>query len=262
MPSQENPAPTFAPAPAPKRRDMSALYTPLAIIVAGILIGGGLFFGLSRSGTAASAGTAAAPTPAVNVKNVKTAGEPYIGQQNAPVTLAFWSDYECPYCKAWETGGQAQIPGPAVLPSIISEYVDTGKVKIVFKDFEFLGQNSIYDGEWARAIWALYPQQWFAWRTAMYTQQPDESVEEPWTQAQNQTHLEQVTATIPGIDISKVEANVAANKTAYDAAMQADESEGEADGIQGTPGFITGTQEIDGDEPLATFQAALDPQLK
>ena len=99
---------------------------------------------------------------------MKTAGDPYIGQANAPVVMAFWSDYQCPYCRAFEVGGVPQITTPAAFPDLVKNYVDTGKLKVVFKDFQFLGQNSIDDGEYARAIWALYPQQFFAWREAMY----------------------------------------------------------------------------------------------
>lgn len=242
------------------KRDYSKLYTPVAILIGAVIIGVFAMIGLMHSGssTAAAAGTAA-PTQAVNIKDVKTDGEPYIGQANAPVTLAFWSDYQCPFCKAVEVGGVQGITTPAAIPDVIKEYVDTGKVKIVFKDFQFLGQDSIDDGEYARAIWALYPSQFYAWRTAMYTQQPEEN---SLSEADNKAHVEKVTQSIAGIDLSKVEANIAANKTAYDTAMNADMQEGENFGITGTPGFITGTTEIDGAQSLSAFQAAIDPQLK
>ena len=118
------------------------LSTPVAIIVAGVIIAGAVYFGLiSRSpvaGTGQTAGVAAA-----NIKDVKiTADDPYIGSLTTPVTIAYWSDYQCPFCKAVEVGGVPQITQPPALPSVISNYVDTGKVKIVFKDFAFLGNDS------------------------------------------------------------------------------------------------------------------------
>lgn len=242
------------------KRDRSALYMPIAIVVAGILIAGGLFLGLSHNGagTAAATGTQAAATPSVNIANVKTAGEPYIGNANAPVVMAFWSDYQCPYCKAFEVGGVPQITTPAAFPDLVTNYVDTGKLKVVFKDFQFLGQDSIDDGEYARAIWALYPKQFFTWREAMYTEQPEEN---SLSEAANKAHVEKVTQSVAGINLAAVEANIAANKSTYDAAMAADEAEGEADGIQGTPGFIIGTTLISGAEPLSSFTAAIDAQL-
>jgi protein-disulfide isomerase len=49
-----------------------------------------------------------------------------LGDPDAPVTIIEFSDYECPFCgKFWSE----------TLPSIKSEYIDTGKVKLVFRDF-------------------------------------------------------------------------------------------------------------------------------
>ncbi len=173
--------------------------------------------------------------------------------------MAFWSDYQCPYCRAFEVGGIPQITTPAAFPDLVKNYVDTGKVKVVFKDFQFLGQDSIDDGEYARAVWALYPQQFFTWREAMYNQQPEEN---SLSEAANKAHVEKVTQSITGINLAAVEANIAQNKSAYDAAMAADEAEGESFGIQGTPGFIIGTTLISGAQPEAQFTAAIDAQLK
>ncbi len=239
----------------------NALMIPGAIIMGAVIIGVSLIIGLSHggSGSATQNGAAVAPQQTVNIKDVKTAGEPYIGNANASVTLAFWSDYQCPYCRAFEVGGVPQITTPVALPDIVTTYVNTGKVRIVFKDFEFLGADSVDDGEYARAIWDLYPQHYFAWRTAMYQQQPQEN---SLSEADNKTHVEKVTVSIPGISLATVEAQIAKKKNAYDAAMQADMQEGESFGIQGTPGFITGTTLIPGDDAFATFAAAIDPQLK
>jgi protein-disulfide isomerase len=243
---------------APK--DRSGLYTPLAIVIAGVLIAVGLFLGLSHgSTTAATAGTQAAPSAAVNIADVKTAGDPYIGQANAPVVMAFWSDYQCPYCRAFEVGGIPQITTPAAFPDLVKNYVDTGKLKVVFKDFQFLGQDSIDDGEYARAVWALYPQQFFTWREAMYNQQPEEN---SLSEAANKAHIEKVTQSVSGISLAAVEADIAKNKSTYDAAMQADETEGESFGIQGTPGFIIGTTLISGAQAESQFITAINAQLK
>ena len=234
---------------------------PAAIVIAGVIIAGALFFGLKSAGSTipAAQGTAPAATAAVNIKDVKTAGEPYIGQANAPVTLAFWSDYQCPFCKAFEVGGVAGITTPAALPDLITEYVDTGKLKIVFKDFPFLGNDSITAAEYGRSIWKLYPDQFFAWRTAMFKAQDQEGDQGFGNAATIDTLIR---SQFPKMSDSAIQADIAKNKATYDAAMQADEQEGASFGIQGTPGFVTGTTLIAGDEPLASFQAAIDPQLK
>ncbi len=245
------------------KKDFSKLYTPGAIIFAGLLVGGGLFFGLSHGSSApAAAGNAAngqqQPAQAVNIKDVKTDGDPYIGQANAPIALAAWEDFQCPFCRAVEVGNP-QIPTAPAMPDLIKQYVDTGKLKIVFKDFEFLGPDSLVDAEWARAVWDLYPSQYLAWRTAMFNQQPQEN---SLSAADNLAHVKKVTASISGIDVAKVAAQVAAKQSLYDAAIQADQQEGASFGITGTPAFITGTTEIDGAQPLSAFQSAIGAQLK
>ncbi len=241
------------------KKDNSALYTPAAIVIAGVIIGAGLLFGLRGTAPAVPAAGGTQPTQAVNIKDVKTAGEPTLGSANAPVTLAFWSDYQCPFCKAFEVGGVAGIPGDPALPQIIKTYVDTGKVRIVFKDFAFLGNDSITGSEYGRSVWKLYPEQFFAWRTAMYTAQ-DQEGDQGFGNAATIDAL--IKSQFPKMDDAKIQADIAANKAAYDAAMAADEAEGQSFGIQGTPGFITGTTEIDGAQPFSAFQAAIDPQLK
>lgn len=239
-------------------KDNSKFLIPGAILVGALIIGVSLIIGLSRS-SAPLPSTGGSPSVAVNVKNVKTAGDPYIGSASAPVEMAFWSDYQCPYCKAFEVGGVPQITIPAAMPDLVKQYVDTGKVKIVFKDFPFLGNDSITGAEYGRAVWHLYPAQYFAWRTAMYQAQDAEGDQG----FGNASTIDQLIVTkFPQMDDAKIKTDIAANKSSYDAAMQADETEGQSFGIQGTPGFITGTTLIPGDEPLSAFTAAIDPQLK
>jgi protein-disulfide isomerase len=236
-----------------------ALYIPASIVIAGIIIGVSVIIALRPA-----ASIAQGAAPAVNIKDVNTADEPYIGDKNAPVTLAFWADYQCPYCKAIEVGGvdgvntnngRADI-APAI-PDVIKNYVDTGKLKIVFKDYTFLGEDSVTAAEYGRSIWKLYPEKYFTFRTKMYTAQDEEGDkgfgDEP--------SILQLLTKIPGIDVAKVKADVAANKASYDAAADADRAEGTKFGISGTPGFITGKTLIPGFVDYTSFTDAIDKQL-
>jgi len=56
---------------------------------------------------------------------VSIGDNPVIGKDDAPVTIIDFSDFECPFCKQHAEN---------TLPKLIKEYVDTGKVKIVFRD--------------------------------------------------------------------------------------------------------------------------------
>lgn len=223
------------------------IFLPAAVVLAGLFIGGAVIWNGSHPG-GGTAGTA--PAAAVNIKDVKTDGDPFIGDANAPVTIAFWSDFQCPFCKQFEV---------TTLPQIVQDYVNAGKVKVVFMDFSFLGPDSVVDAEYGRAIWALYPAQYFAWRTAFFAGQPEENSLDA---ADNLTWVTKVTASIAGIDVTKVAAAVKANQAAYDAAADADKAQGQALGITATPSFIIGTQLIAGAYPYANFKAAIDPLLK
>lgn len=235
------------PAVAPVR-DYSALYMPVAIVLAGLLIAGGLYMGLSGGGAPAGAGGKPAPV-AVNVKDVKTANTPFIGNPDAKAVMAYWSDYQCPFCK------QSEL---SVMPEIIEKYVDTGKLKIVFKDFAFLGQDSITAASYGHAVWDLYPDKYFEWREAVYAAQ-DEEGDQGFGDAAS---IDKLTKTIGGIDASKVAAYVAKNKEALVKEVQAETAEGSSFGVNGTPGFIIGKQKIDGAVPVAQFIAAIEAALK
>ena len=225
-------------------------FLPIAVVVAGLFIAGAVIWSGSHPAQAPGAAPSGQPqAAAVDIKNVKTEGDPYIGAANAPVTIAEWSDYQCPFCKRFELD---------TLPQIVQNYVNEGKVKVVFKDFAFLGSNSMVDAEYARAVWALYPTQFAAWRTALFSQEPQEN---SLNAADNLAFVLKVTGSISGIDVNKVKADVAANQTTYDAAIAADKAEGGSFGITATPSFIIGTQVIAGAYPYATFQSAIDALL-
>ena len=65
-----------------------------------------------------------APVPSGPVK-VSIDDDPILGDKNAKVTIIEFSDYECPFCKRHFD---------QTLPQLVKEYIDTGLVKIVFRD--------------------------------------------------------------------------------------------------------------------------------
>ena len=255
MPTPNEPQSLLS-APITGAKDYSALYLPGAIIIAGALVAAGLFLGLSKGGGTQAAGGQPAQK-AVNIKDVKIAGEPFIGKENAPLTMAYWFDYQCPFCKAVDVGGIPQIKVGPSMPTLIKNYVETGKLKIVFKDFVFLGQDSITAAEYKRAVWELYPDKFYVWHEAMFKAQ-DEEGDKGFG---NEASIVALIGKLPGFDANKVKALVAQKKTQYDAELQADTQEGQGFGIQGTPGFIIGKKSIDGAVPLSQFTAAIDSQL-
>ena len=59
---------------------------------------------------------------------------PILGNPNAPITMVEFGDYQCTFCSKFfhETEN-----------SIITNYVKTGKIKMLFKDYIILGQDSM-----------------------------------------------------------------------------------------------------------------------
>jgi len=237
--------------------DTNKYFLPVSVIAAGLLIAGAVMWNGSRT-----------PTPpgeaqvAVDIKNVKIEGEPFIGKADAPVTIAFWSDFQCPYCKAFEIGGVKGLENivPA-MPEIIKTYVDTGKVKIVFKDVVFLsprmGPDSMTAAIYSRSVWKLYPAKYLDWRTAVMKAQDEEN-----GGFGNAASIDKLNATIAGIDAAKVAADVKANTDAYTKLANANTAEAQQNSVTATPSFILGTQIISGAYPYATFQSAIDALLK
>ncbi len=217
---------------------LNAIIIGIAIIIAAVLLGGHTSPKQDQP----------APVVTVDIKNVKTAGDPFIGNPQATVVLAFWSDFQCPYCKVFET---------TTFQTILKNYVQSGKVAVVFKDYPFLGPDSTTAGMYGRAVWDLYPNTYFAWREAMYNAQDKEN-----SGFGDEASIVALTGTVPGIDAAKVQKQVAAKKDVYAKAIEADRQEGVDFGIEGTPSFITGTKLIVGNSPYSSFSAAFDAQLK
>lgn len=203
-------------------------------------------------GAAAGQNTEKQPLQPVNVSAVATNGEPCIGEASAPVTIVEWSDYQCPYCEQFEA---------TMLPQLYSKYVQTGKVKIVFKDFQFLGPNSITAAEVARAVWDAYPKDYYQWRQTIFQNQGEENHNADPNGLNTYLSL---TAKVPGIDTNKIAQLVAQNKLQYDAAIKAGQMESSKFGVDGTPSFVVGNGNppIIGGAPLQQFRKLIDGQTK
>ena len=229
---------------------MQNFSTPIAIVLAGAIIAGAVYMSGAKLPVTGTQAGAQAPAPVVNVKDIKiSASDPFIGQAGAPLTMVYWADYQCPFCKQFET---------TVLPTLMSNYVNTGKMRIVFKDFAFLGNDSTTAALYGHAIWETYPDKFFAWHEAMYKAQDAEGDQG----FGNEASILKLIGTIPGMDASKLKALVAKNKAIYTKELQDDQQQGAQMGVQGTPGFVVGNQMIAGAVPLANFKSAIDSQLK
>ena len=66
-------------------------------------------------------------------QTVELKDAPVLGSKTAPVIIVEVGDYQCHMCKLWFEETR---------PLIIENYVETGKVNLVFVDMRFLGRDS------------------------------------------------------------------------------------------------------------------------
>lgn len=71
-------------------------------------------------------GSGSGASQTVDLSNLETEGEPVLGQEDAPVTMVVYEDFQCPFCQRFETGAMTQVN---------AEYVESGQVKVIWKDF-------------------------------------------------------------------------------------------------------------------------------
>ena len=69
-----------------------------------------------------------------------------VGTADAPVTIELWEDFQCPACGVFSRSTE---------PPLLEEYVVPGKVRLVYRDMAFLGQESIDAAVGARAAQQL-----------------------------------------------------------------------------------------------------------
>ncbi len=61
-------------------------------------------------------------------------GSPILGDPNAPITLIEFGDYQCHFCNVHFHNTEH---------SLLENFIDTGKVKMIFKDFTIIGPDSV-----------------------------------------------------------------------------------------------------------------------
>jgi protein-disulfide isomerase len=75
----------------------------------------------------------ATPVPAP-VEPLTPDGQYYLGPRDAPVTLEMFGDFQCPVCGEFAR---------TIEPTFVQHYVDTGKVKFVWHDYTWIGDESV-----------------------------------------------------------------------------------------------------------------------
>lgn len=238
------------------------LSTPMAIIVAGVLIAGAVYFSSIKSITNAPTNGNDAKVTAIAPVGPE---DKILGNPKAKVTLVVYADFQCPFCGAIAGLNlpvikymQEQYPGwNPFMPEIINKYVKNGNVLFVYRDFTFLGQESIRASQAARC--AGDQNKFWEYHDYLYSHQDGENKGNF-----SDTKLKSFAKNIK-LDTTIFDKCFDSNK--YEKAVADSKSEGSAAGITGTPkGFILKNGKIvstiDGAESLDTVQQKIDAALK
>ena len=241
------------------------LFLPISILAAAIMIGGALVFATLYKGGAAAApavgagngnnGNAAeATSTTVTAAQAMTLGQrdAILGNANAKVTLIEYGDYQCPYCGKFFSQTESQI---------IQNYVNTGKVRFVFRNLplSFLGPESIAAAEAADC--AEDQNKLWVYHDALYSAKVAEV-------ANGGTEADGFFSTV---ELLKIGQKVGLNMSTFtscvnnnaDGALVTQETAAAVAAVgNSTPSFIVNGQIISGAQPYSVFQAALDSALQ
>ena len=173
--------------------------------------------------------------------DVSAEDDAVLGNKNAPVTIIEFSDYECPFCGRHFT---------QTYPQLKKDYIDTGKVKIVFRDFPLsFHQNAQKAAEAAECAGeqggdAVY----FRMHDKLFQNQDSLSVDnyKKWAKE-------------IGLDSTKFNSCLDSGKMASE--ISKDMADGSSYGVQGTPAFFINGKLVSGAQPFSAFKQAIDAEL-
>ena len=258
--------PVTTPAPFSLQRTIQVLNDNFAIILIAVLtFAAGFASGslwtenkLLRSGQ----GLAPAAQPAAQqgaqqpqaptIATVDLGHFPIQGDKNAKVAIVEFADLRCPFCKQFFDTTE---------PQIMKDYVNTGKVQFVFRQFEFLGPSSVVAGNAAEC--ANDQGKFWPFHDYLYKNQPSETD----TSLYSSDKLTPIAQSL-GMNGNTFKNCLDNNK--FQKNVDGDKAAGDAAGVTGTPSFVIGKLGSDGKVtgqlvvgalPYASLKTTIDQAL-
>jgi protein-disulfide isomerase len=160
------------------------------------------------------------------------------GDEDAPVTIIEFSDYECPFCTKFYNGAYQQIK---------TKYIETGKVKFVYRDFPLgFHQNAQKAAEAAEC--AGEQGKYFEMHDLLFEKGVVGGVSAFKTYAKE-------------IKLNTNKFDTCLDSGAMASEVQKDMIEGQQAGVTGTPGFFINGKELVGAQPFAAFEQIIEQEL-
>ena len=186
--------------------------------------------------------------PKITMNTFLDNGSPILGNPNAPVTLVEFGDYQCHFCNVFFHSTE---------DSILKNYIETGKVRMIFKDFNIIGPDSINASHGAHC--ANDQKLFWEYHDILYTNWTGEN--NGWASSENLAKFAQEI----GLDMNEwTECMVGAN---HSQVILASNNDAKSLGLTGTPAFfIIGpdgkTTKIFGAQPFEVFENIFEAELK
>ncbi len=170
-------------------------------------------------------------------------GSPILGNPSAPITILEWGDYQCTFCYRFHD---------TTLNTLEQDYIQTGKVNLVFKDFPLNGPDSILAAE---ASYCAHDQgKYWEYHDELYKNWGGEKT--GWITSWS---LNAFGSTV-GLDLDQF--NQCLDDHKYQDKVDALYEFGKEVGIDATPSFLIFNDEkiikIRGNQPLETFLRTID----
>lgn len=174
-------------------------------------------------------------------------GSPILGDPLAPVTIVEFGDYQCHQCYNWFHNTK---------PTIMKDYIESGKANLVFVDLAFLGSDS---PKAAQASYCAEDQgMYWEYHELLYNSQ-EPTIDGGWA---NSERLKAFAFNL-GLDMELFDSCFDSGK--YSKRVQYNIQQARDHGVRGTPGFFIvgpdGQQQIAGAQPFSVFKQILDPMV-
>ena len=250
-----------------KSESTSFITTPVSILIGSILIAISILISggaVQIKGFNAGPGTAAAPTASITPAapgaaeptsaTVSMDDDPVLGNPDAPVTVVEFSDYECPFCKRHYEQTYAQLK---------TNYIDTGKVKLVFRDLPLSFHDPLATKQAIAANCAREQG-----NDETYFKMHDAIFELTSSNGSGMT-MDQLYGLGTKIGINEANFKTCIDTDKYKDEVAKDLADAGASGATGTPSFVIGKSGsevsgklIVGAQPYAAFQTEIDALLQ
>ena len=230
----------------PAKRDYML---PASILAAGIMVSGSIIYLVGSKNVPqapVAVGDQGGEQAVVAGEVMKIGGRDVIlGEENAPVTLIEYGDFQCPFCARFHSDVSARLR---------DEYIKTGKVRMVFRNFQFLGPESVAAGVAAEC--AKDQGKFWAFHDAIY----DEELRDG--QEHNSNLNKDLFLSIAGdLGMNTGDFTECVDGGKYDAQIAEDRNAAAAAGVNSTPITFINGQKIQGALPYESFKQVIDGLL-